>query len=63
MELSRVFNGKKFMWDGKTYTDEKETKEISQNYQQNSFEVELVKGENHCLLFTRRAVKETQVKE
>ena len=61
MELARVFNSKKFMWDGKVYTDEKERREISQKYKDDSFEVELVEEENQYFLFTRRVVTEVVV--
>ena len=61
MELARIFNGKKFMWDGKTYTDEKEVKEIAQKYKDDGFEIELVEEENQHFLFTRRVVTEVVV--
>ncbi len=61
MELARIFNGKKFMWDGKAYTDEKERREISQKYKDDGFEVELVEEENQYFLFTRRVVTEVVV--
>ena len=61
MELARIFNGKKFMWDGKTYTDEKEVKEIAQKCKDDGFEIELVKEGNQYFLFTRRVVKEVVV--
>ena len=61
MELARVFNGKKFMWDGKVYTDEKERREIAQKYQDDGFEVEMVEDGGEYFLFTRRVVKEVVV--
>ena len=61
MELARIFNGKKFMWDGKVYTDEKERREISQKYKDDGFEVEPVEEENQYFLFTRRVVTEVVV--
>ena len=61
MELARVFNGKKFMWDGKVYTNEKERGEIGQKYKDDGFEVELVEEENQYFLFTRRVVTEVVV--
>jgi hypothetical protein len=61
MELARTFNGKKFMWDGKVYTDEKERRGISQKYKDDGFEVELVEEENQYFLFTRRVVTEVVV--
>jgi len=61
MELARIFNGKKFMWDGKPYTNEKEGREIGQKYKDDGFEVELVEEENQYFLFTRRVVTEVVV--
>ena len=61
MDLARVFNGKKFMWDGKACTEEKEAKEVGQKYKDDGFEVELVEEENQYFLFTRRVVTEVVV--
>lgn len=61
MDLARVLNGKKFMWDGKAYTDKKEVEAISQKYEDDGFEVELVEEENQYFLFTRRVVTEVVV--
>ena len=61
MELARIFNGKKFMWDGRVYTDEEERRKIAQKYKDDGFEVELVEEENQYFLFTRRVVKEVVV--
>ena len=61
MELARIFNGKKFMWDGRVYTDEKERRETGQKYKDDGFEVELVEEGNQYFLFTRRVVTEVVV--
>ena len=61
MELARIFNGKKFMWDGKVYTNEKERNEIAQKYKDDGFEVETVEEENQYFVFTRRVVTEVVV--
>jgi len=61
MELARVFNGKKFMWDGRAYTDEKERREIAQKYKDDGFEVETVDEGGQYFLFTRRVVREVVV--
>ncbi len=61
MELARIFDGKKFMWDGKAYTDKKERREVSQKYKDDGFQVELVEKENQYFLFTRRVVTEVVV--
>jgi len=61
MELARVFNGKKFMWDGKVYTNEKERGEIGQKYKDDGFAVEMVEEGGEYFLFTRRVVTEVVV--
>ena len=61
MELARTFNGKKFMWDGKTYTDEKELGTAAREYADGGFEVETVNERSEHFLFTRRVVTEVVV--
>jgi hypothetical protein len=61
MDLARIFNGKKFMWDGKDYAEEKEAKEIGQQYKDDGFEVELCEEGGEYFLFTRRVVTEIVV--
>jgi hypothetical protein len=61
MELARTIGGKKFMWDGRTYENQKETEEVRQSYQNNGFETELVGEAGQWFLFTRRVVKEVVV--
>lgn len=63
MELARTFGGKKFMWDGKTYPNQKEAKEVGQRYKDEGFDVELVEEGGEHFLFTRRVVKEVVVEE
>ena len=58
MELARRFDGKKFMWDGKVYPDEKQAQEAAQKYQADGFVVALVSEDNQFYVFTRREVKE-----
>ena len=61
MDLARIFDGKKFMWDGSVYNDEKERREIAQKYKDDGFEVELVEEDGEYFLFTRRLVTEVVV--
>jgi hypothetical protein len=61
MELVRIFGGKKFMWDGKTYDSLIKAEESKQSYQNDGFEVEVVKEGGQWFLFTRRVVKEVIV--
>jgi len=61
MELARTFGGKKFMWDGVTYQNQGEAKEVGQKYKGDGFDVELVEEGGEYFLFTRRVVKEVVV--
>ena len=63
MELARIFDEKKFMWDGRAYTDVKEMTETRQRYQDDGFEVRVVEEDNQYFLFTRRVVKEVVTEE
>jgi len=58
MQLSRIFDGKKFMWDGSTYNDEKSAFEISQKYESDGFETKMINEEDKYFVFSRRIVKE-----
>jgi hypothetical protein len=58
MDLARVFDRKKFMWDGKVYTDEKERGEIAEKYINDGFEVEIVEEDTQYFLFTRKLITE-----
>ena len=49
------------MWDGKTYQNQKEAKEVGQKYKSGGFDVELVEEGGEYFLFTRRVVKEVVV--
>ena len=61
MDLARVFDGKKFMWDGRSYDDEQEMNWVKQEYLSQGFEVESVEEEGKYYLFSRRLVKEVIV--
>lgn len=58
MQLSRIFDGKKFMWNGSTYNDEKSAFEISQKYESDGFETKVINEEDKYFVFSRRIVKE-----
>ena len=61
MDLARVFDGKKFMWDGRSYDDEQEMNRINQEYLSRGFEVQSLEEEGKYYLFSRRVVKEVIV--
>lgn len=61
MDLARVFDGKKYMWDGRSYDNKQEMKKVKQEYRDQGFEVEVVEEEDKYYLFSRRVVKEVVV--
>lgn len=61
MELARYFDGKKFMWDGRSYSDEQEMKETKKQYLDRGFQVQVVEEENQYFLFSRKVVTEVVV--
>lgn len=61
MELAKIINGKKFMWDGNDYPEKKNASEIEQKYKNNGFETEVLEEGNKYFVFTRRVVKEVIV--
>jgi len=60
-DISKVINGKKFMWDGAVYESKKEAEDTMKKYKDDNFEVELKEEESKYLLYTRRVVKEIVV--
>jgi hypothetical protein len=61
MDNVRIFNEKKFMWDGKIYTTEHEAINIKEEYEKNNFETRITREEEKYFLFTRRVVTEVVV--
>ena len=61
MDLAKVVDGKKFMWDGKTYENEADMKEVEQKYLDDGFEVQVVNEGDNYFLFSRRMVTEVTV--
>ena len=61
MDNVKIFNGKKFMWDGKTYISESEAINIKAEYEKNNFETRIVQEEEKYFLLTRRVVTEVVV--
>ncbi|MFC2062508.1 hypothetical protein ACFLS8_00965 [Chloroflexota bacterium] len=63
MELARTFNGKKFMWDGRTYENLRELEEVGQSYQTEGFDIEIVEEDGQSFIFTRKVVEAMPVEE
>ena len=60
-DVSKIINGKKFMWDGVAYESKKEAEGTMQKYKDDNFEVEMKKEEEKYLIYTRREVTEIVV--
>ena len=61
MDLARVFLGKKYMWDGKSYADLKEAEEVAGKYQKDGFEVTTISEDGYYFVFSRRVAAEAKV--
>jgi hypothetical protein len=60
-DLAKKFDGKKYMWDGKEYSDEKSAEEAAGKYKETNFEVEVVQESDSYLVYTRRVAEEVVV--
>ena len=60
-DVSKIINGKKFMWDYVVYESKKGAGDAMQKYKDDGFEVELIEEEKQHLLYTRRVVTEIVV--
>jgi hypothetical protein len=56
MELARLFDGRKFMWDGKEYNGETESRDQEEHYRSLGFEVRSIADDGKHFIFTRRQV-------
>ena len=58
MENAKVIDGKKFMWDGETYTGKEKAQEVISNYEKEGFETRLIKEGEEYFIYSRRVVTE-----
>lgn len=58
MPKARFFDGKKFMWDGQEYEDEKKASSVEKEYAEKGFEVRSLRENGKVFLYTRRIVTE-----
>jgi hypothetical protein len=61
MELARNFDGKKYMWDGRSHSNEQEMNDTKKAYLGKGFKVQVVEEEKQYFLFSRRLVTEVVV--
>ncbi len=50
----RMFENKKFMWDGAAYPQEAEAAKVAKTYEEQRFEVRTVAEDGEWLVYTRR---------
>ncbi len=58
MDLAKLIDGKKFMWDGNTYESEKAAEETKAQYETDGFETEVFCEDGKYYVFNRRGVTE-----
>ncbi len=63
MENVKIFDEKKFMWDGRTYMSESEALNIKAEYEKNNFETRVVQEEKKYFLLTRKVVTEVEIEQ
>ncbi len=61
MEMSRKFDGKKYMWDGAEYKDEPEARAALESYASNGFDTKTIQEGGAFYVFTRRLAAEIKV--
>ena len=59
--LALVTDGKKFMWDGRSFENMEEATRVAETYENNGFEVRMAEEGGKFLVYTRRVVKEVVV--
>ena len=57
-DKARYIHGKKFMWDGEEYEDEKKAGSVAKEYEEKGFEVQTITEDGKVLLYSRRVVTE-----
>jgi len=57
-EQARLFEGKKFMWDGEEYENKAKAGDVEKQCIEKGFEVRLCNEDGKVLLYTRRIVTE-----
>ncbi len=57
-EKTRLFEGKKYMWDGQEYDNEEKASLMEKQYSEKGFEVQMWREDGKVLIYTRRIVTE-----
>jgi hypothetical protein len=59
MQPAKLFDGKKFMWDGREYADRPAAESTAQSYRKDGFEAHMLEEGGTWFVFSRRPVKES----
>ena len=62
-EKTRLFEGKKFLWDGEEYDNEGKARSVEKKYSEKGFEVQMLCEAGKSLVYTRRVVTEVVIDE
>ena len=57
-DISKLVDGKKYVWDGEVYESEAQAQEVKKKYEDDEFEVQLIQDEGTYLVYSRRVVTE-----
>jgi len=57
----KIFDGKKYLWDGSIYEDKAKAEEVENEYKENDFETWIIEGNDRYLIYSRREVTEVVV--
>ena len=55
---ARLFDGRKFLWDGRSYADRVAAETCAEDYRNARFDVRLAEEEGKYFVFTRRIVEQ-----
>ena len=61
MDISRKFDGRKFMWDGAEYKEETEARGALETYVSNGFDAMKIEEGGAFYVFTRKVATEVKV--
>jgi len=50
----KIYESKKYLWDGKEYASDAEAKGVEENYRKDKFETKLLTENGKFLVYTRR---------
>ncbi len=56
MDVVKIIDGKKFMWDGEDYESDSAAKENISKYENDEFETQLINEDGKYAVYTRRVV-------